>query len=86
MTVLLADLHAYLDNLKAPWDLLQYRVRYYEEIVKVRLKLTNFDVGHNYFYQSYTLINFSFYIFTSLQKVLFFSSSLTPLKAYMNRY
>ena len=38
VTVLLADLHAYLDNLKAPWDLLQYRVRYYEEVVKVSVK------------------------------------------------
>ena len=38
VTVLLADLHAYLDNLKAPWDLLQYRVRYYEEIVKGMLE------------------------------------------------
>lgn len=35
VTVLLADLHAYLDNLKAPWELLEYRVQYYEEIIKV---------------------------------------------------
>ena len=38
VTVLLADLHAYLDNLKAPWNLLEYRVRYYEEIVKGMLE------------------------------------------------
>ena len=36
VTVLLADLHAYLDNQKAPWDLLNERVNYYEFIVKVQ--------------------------------------------------
>ena len=35
MTVLLADLHGYLDNLKAPWELLAHRVKYYEFIIKV---------------------------------------------------
>ena len=35
VTVLLADVHAYLDNLKAPWELLGHRVHYYEEIIKV---------------------------------------------------
>ena len=39
--MLLADLHAYLDNLKAPWELLHYRVQYYEEIIKVILKADN---------------------------------------------
>lgn len=34
VTILLADLHAYLDNQKAPWELLNHRVKYYEEIVK----------------------------------------------------
>jgi len=38
VTVLLADLHAYLDNLKAPWDLLAHRVKYYEEVIKVGYK------------------------------------------------
>lgn len=32
---MLADLHAYLDNLKAPWELLEHRVKYYEEAIKV---------------------------------------------------
>ena len=32
MTVLLADLHAYLDNMKAPWELLEQRVQYYKEV------------------------------------------------------
>ena len=35
VTILFADLHAYLDNLKAPWELLEYRVKYYQEIIKV---------------------------------------------------
>ncbi|KAJ1925620.1 Tyrosine--tRNA ligase cytoplasmic [Tieghemiomyces parasiticus] len=34
VTILLADLHAVLDNLKAPLDLIQHRVRYYEAAVK----------------------------------------------------
>lgn len=32
--VLLADLHAYLDNMKAPWTLLRYRTLYYEMVIK----------------------------------------------------
>lgn len=30
VTILFADLHAYLDNMKAPWELLELRTRYYE--------------------------------------------------------
>jgi len=30
VTILFADLHAYLDNMKAPWELLELRVKYYE--------------------------------------------------------
>ncbi|PFX34106.1 Tyrosine--tRNA ligase, cytoplasmic [Stylophora pistillata] len=41
VTVLLADLHAYLDNLKAPWDLLAHRVKYYEEVIKAMLESIN---------------------------------------------
>ena len=32
----MADLHGYLDNQKAPWELLALRVKYYEFIIKVR--------------------------------------------------
>ena len=35
MIVLLADLHGYLDNQKAPWELLELRTKYYEFIIKV---------------------------------------------------
>ena len=38
MTVLFADLHAYLDNMKAPWSLLKLRVDYYEAVIKSMLK------------------------------------------------
>eukprot|EP00127_Corallochytrium_limacisporum_P005122 Clim_evm28s199 gene=Clim_evmTU28s199 len=38
ITILFADLHAYLDNMKAPWDLLQLRVKYYEAVIKSMLE------------------------------------------------
>ena len=38
VTVLLADLHAYLDNLKSTWELLEYRVKYYEFVIKSMLE------------------------------------------------
>lgn len=34
VTILFADLHAYLDNMKAPWDLLRLRAQYYEVVIK----------------------------------------------------
>uniref|UniRef100_A0A8D9EKN4 Tyrosine--tRNA ligase n=1 Tax=Cacopsylla melanoneura TaxID=428564 RepID=A0A8D9EKN4_9HEMI len=38
VTVLFADLHAYLDNMKAPWELLALRTKYYEESIKAMLE------------------------------------------------
>ncbi|XP_076160738.1 tyrosyl-tRNA synthetase isoform X1 [Ptiloglossa arizonensis] len=38
VTILFADLHAYLDNMKAPWELLELRSQYYEAIIKAMLK------------------------------------------------
>lgn len=38
VTILFADLHAYLDNMKAPWELLALRVQYYEHSIKAILK------------------------------------------------
>ncbi|VDP15009.1 unnamed protein product, partial [Soboliphyme baturini] len=38
VTILFADLHAYLDNMKAPWELLQLRSKYYETVVKMMLE------------------------------------------------
>jgi tyrosyl-tRNA synthetase len=37
--ILFADIHAYLDNMKSSWDLLEYRTKYYENIIKEMLKL-----------------------------------------------
>eukprot|EP00835_Amoeboradix_gromovi_P002935 NODE_179_length_15798_cov_0.379769.p3 type:complete len:405 gc:universal NODE_179_length_15798_cov_0.379769:5252-4038(-) len=37
VTILLADLHAYLDNMKAPWDRLKLRTQYYEQAIKACL-------------------------------------------------
>lgn len=41
VTILFADLHAYLDNMKAPWELLKKRTEYYENIIKSMLKSIN---------------------------------------------
>lgn len=38
VTILFADLHAYLDNMKAPWELLQRRTTYYEQLIKAVLE------------------------------------------------
>ncbi|CAG7666140.1 unnamed protein product [Allacma fusca] len=41
VTILLADLHGYLDNMKAPWELLEKRTLYYERIIKSMLTSIN---------------------------------------------
>jgi tyrosyl-tRNA synthetase len=38
VTILFADLHAYLDNMKAPWELLRHRTDYYEHAIKAMLR------------------------------------------------
>ncbi|KRX56192.1 Tyrosine--tRNA ligase, cytoplasmic [Trichinella sp. T9] len=38
VTILFADLHAYLDNMKAPWELLKLRTQYYETVIKLLLQ------------------------------------------------
>ncbi|CCE65842.1 hypothetical protein TPHA_0N00610 [Tetrapisispora phaffii CBS 4417] len=55
VTVLVADLHAYLDNMKATLDTVTYRAKYYECTVKAILKSINvpieklkFVVGSSY--------------------------------------
>jgi hypothetical protein len=37
VTILFADLHAYLDNMKAPWELLAKRTEYYARVIKAML-------------------------------------------------
>ncbi|QLQ81097.1 hypothetical protein HG537_0E04520 [Torulaspora globosa] len=55
VTVLLADLHAFLDNMKAPLEVVNYRAKYYEFAIKAILKSINvpieklkFVVGSSY--------------------------------------
>ncbi|KAK9462998.1 tRNA synthetases class I-domain-containing protein [Lipomyces oligophaga] len=55
VTILLADLHAFLDNMKAPLELVAYRAKYYERIVKsmlssigVPIDKLHFVVGSSY--------------------------------------
>ena len=39
VTILFADLHAYLDDMKSNWSQLKYRSLYYEELIKSTLVL-----------------------------------------------
>ncbi|WPK24033.1 hypothetical protein PUMCH_001287 [Australozyma saopauloensis] len=55
VTVLIADLHAYLDNMKAPLEVVEYRAKYYEAVVKTILTSINvpieklkFTIGRDY--------------------------------------
>ncbi|KAL5106853.1 Tyrosine--tRNA ligase cytoplasmic [Taenia crassiceps] len=55
VTILFADLHAYLDNMKSPWSILCHRATYYETIIKsmlesvgVRLDQLHFVRGSDY--------------------------------------
>lgn len=38
MTILFADLHAYLDNMKSSWELLKFRTEYYKRVIKGMLR------------------------------------------------
>ncbi|KAK7756715.1 Tyrosine--tRNA ligase cytoplasmic [Diatrype stigma] len=42
--ILLADLHAYLDNMKAPLELIEQRAKYYSFLIKSSLKALNVDI------------------------------------------
>lgn len=44
VTILFADLHAYLDNMKAPWELLDKRTQYYEHIIKGLMNCIGVDI------------------------------------------
>ena len=44
VTILFANLHAFLDNLKTPWDLIGLRAKYYEEIIKAMLISINVPI------------------------------------------
>lgn len=44
VTILLADLHGYLDNMKAPWELIGKRANYYKFIITEMLKAINVPI------------------------------------------
>lgn len=44
VTVLIADLHAFLDNMKAPLEVVKYRAKYYELVVKSILTSINVPI------------------------------------------
>jgi tyrosyl-tRNA synthetase len=63
VTILFADLHAYLDNMKAPWELLRLRTQYYEAIIKAMLTSIGVPIDKLHFvvgtsYQVSSLFNF----------------------------
>lgn len=51
VTVLLADLHAYLDNMKAPWSLIEHRTQYYQAIIRAMLKAIGVSIEKLHFIQ-----------------------------------
>ena len=68
VTILFANIHAYLDNMKSSWELLEHRTKYYEFIIKEMLKLvdvpleklnfikgTDFQLQENYTLDMYKL-------------------------------
>ena len=42
-TILLADIHAHLDDQKAPFELLDYRVKYYKEVISAMISALGID-------------------------------------------
>ena len=65
VTILFADLHGSLANMKVPWDLLVLRTQYYEEAIKamllsigVSLEKLKFVRGSEYQFSKY--VNDSF--------------------------
>ena len=44
VTILFANMHAYLDNMKSSWELLEKRTKYYQFIIKEMLKLVNVPI------------------------------------------
>lgn len=49
VTVLLADLHAFLDNMKAPLEVVNYRAKYYELTIKAILRSINVPIEKLHF-------------------------------------
>ena len=45
VTILFADLHGYLDNMKSDWELLQHRCEYYKLVITEMLKFIGIDTS-----------------------------------------
>ncbi|KAI3384182.1 hypothetical protein SNEBB_008215 [Seison nebaliae] len=45
VTILFADLHGFLDNMKAPWPLIHLRADYYEALIRVMLTTLGIDLS-----------------------------------------
>ncbi|MFP4118588.1 MAG: tyrosine--tRNA ligase [Candidatus Woesearchaeota archaeon] len=45
VVILLADIHAFLDNMKSTWEQVGYRTQYYETIIKEMLKTVGADIS-----------------------------------------
>lgn len=54
VTVLFADVHAYLDNLKSTWDVLKYRAEYYQYVIKGMLRSIGVPLDRLHFIQGST--------------------------------
>ncbi|GMT27451.1 hypothetical protein PFISCL1PPCAC_18748 [Pristionchus fissidentatus] len=49
VTILFADLHAFLDNMKSTWELLENRVKYYEASIKALLQALDVPIEQLHF-------------------------------------
>ncbi|KIH42519.1 tyrosine--tRNA ligase domain protein, partial [Ancylostoma duodenale] len=54
VTVLFADLHAFLDNMKSTWELLENRVIYYECVIKALLMSLDVPIDRLHFVRGTT--------------------------------
>lgn len=49
VTILFADLHAFLDNMKSTWELLENRVVYYQCVIKALLQSLDVPIDRLHF-------------------------------------
>ncbi|CAI4225825.1 unnamed protein product [Auanema sp. JU1783] len=54
VTILFADLHAFLDNMKSTWELLENRVVYYENVIKALLQSLDVPIDKLHFVRGTT--------------------------------
>ena len=87
ITILFADLHGYLDNLKSTFELLDLRVQYYQHIIKalltafnVPIDKLNFVKGSTYQLKQYaTIINENSIGSCLLENILRMCSAYAPM-------